>query len=421
MPASGYEGVIEIDQRNKSGSKDRAKINGGYLQKQLLDKLFSLIKNGSFTVRYWDGTESKHGDGPPMFRLIINDKSVVARLVTNPALAFGEGYMDGVLEIDGEIEAMIKLINMNQAMLKKLTDWKIGRVKLTGTSIKQQKSDISHHYDLGNEFFARWLDPTMSYSCAYFHSPDDTLEEAQLRKIDYTLKKLQLKPGETMLDIGSGWGWMIIHAAREYGVKSTGITLSQEQFEATRQRLKDMDLEDQAEVLLMDYRELASSRRKFDKVVSVGMLEHVGQQALPLFLSSVKNLLKPSGLMLLHSITHVAERAVNPWIEKYIFPGGYIPSLRKLIWLLPENDLHLQDVECLRMHYAMTLDRWSEAFEQNLDPIIKEYGERFVRMWRFYLQSCAATFRYSGLSIHQLLFSRELNNELPLTRDYLYV
>ncbi|MGE5418179.1 MAG: class I SAM-dependent methyltransferase [Acidobacteriota bacterium] len=391
------------------------------MQKKILDKLFCLIENGSFIVKYWDGTEYKHGKGQPMFRLIIKDKSIITRLVGNPALAFGEAYVDGQIDIDGEIEEIIKIINLNKALIRKLTEWKIGNEFFGRTSVKQQKKDISHHYDLGNDFFALWLDPTMSYSCAYFRSAEDTLAAAQQQKIDHTLKKLHLKPGETLLDIGSGWGWMIMHAASKYGVKSTGITLSQEQFDATKQRIKEMKMEDLVDVLLMDYRELEASGRKFDKVVSVGMLEHVGQQALPAFLGAVRNILKPGGLMLLHSITRDTEHSPNPWIEKYIFPGGYIPSLRELVWLLPEHDLHLLDMECLRIHYAMTLDRWAEAFEQNVEQVLQKYGERFVRMWRFYLRSCAATFRHSGLSIHQLLYSRELNNDLPLTREHLYI
>jgi cyclopropane-fatty-acyl-phospholipid synthase len=173
-------------------------------------------------------------------------------------------------------------------------------------------------------------------------------------------------------------------------------------------------------VELADYRELARTGRKFDKVVSVGMFEHVGRANLPVYMAAVRDMLKPEGLSLLHTITHTTEGPVNPWIDKYIFPGGYIPSLREVIWLLPDYDFHLLDVESLRMHYAMTLDRWAEGFERNKDIVKEKYGEQFVRMWRMYLRSCAASFRYSGLSIHQILFSRGLHNSLPLTREHLY-
>jgi cyclopropane-fatty-acyl-phospholipid synthase len=204
-------------------------------------------------------------------------------------------------------------------------------------------------------------------------------------------------------------------------VKTLGITLSEEQYRETKRRIQELALEELVEVELMDYRTLAESGRTFDKVVSIGMLEHVGRANLPRYMASVDKLLAPQGLSLLHTITHLKEGPVNSWIEKYIFPGGYIPSLRELIWLLPEYDFHLLDVESLRLHYAMTLDRWAANFEKNAETVHKRYGERFVRMWRLYLQSCAASFRYSGLDIHQILFSKGLNNNLPLTRHYLYV
>lgn len=393
------------------------------VEKKLLRKLFGAIKTGAFVAVFWDGTEQRYGEGPPFFKLTIRDKSIAGKLVKNPDLVFGEAYVSGSLDLEGDIADVIRLIQMNNDFIDKFMPGKLGQ-KVTSAlrrvSIEKQNKNVRHHYDLGNDFFALWLDPTMSYSCAYFRSPEDTIEQAQLQKIDYTLKKLCLKPGETLLDIGSGWGWLIIRAAQEYGVKAIGITVSREQYAATMKQIEGLQLDDLAEVRLADYRELAGEGRRFDRVVSVGMFEHVGRDNLPVFMAAVRDVLKPGGLSLLHTITHTTEGPVNPWIEKYIFPGGYIPSLREVIRLLPDYAFHLLDVESLRMHYAMTLDRWSEGFEKNVKTVREKYGEPFVRMWRMYLRSSAASFRYSGLSVHQILFSRELNNDLPLTREHLY-
>jgi len=423
MPVSSNNNKVEQTKLEESTpinlTRKYVMDQAGEIEKKLLRKLCEHIESGAFSVVFWDGTEEKYGDGTPFFKLIIRDRSLMGKLMKNPSLAFCEAYVDGLIELEGHIEEVIRLIHLNKNLIEK---YEVGKAARKVTSmlhksvIERQKKEVSHHYDLGNDFFALWLDPTMSYSCAYFCSSDDTLEKAQLQKIDHTLKKLQLKPGEKLLDIGSGWGWLIIRAARQYGVKATGITVSKEQHDRTQQRIKELELGHLVDVLLMDYRELTATGNKFDKVVSVGMFEHVGQGGMPVYMAAIRDMLKTGGLSLLHTITHTTEGPVNPWIEKYIFPGGYIPSLRETVWLLPEYDFNLLDVECLRMHYAMTLDHWAANFEKNL-PIVKEkFDERFIRMWRMYLQSCAASFRYSGLSIHQLLFSKDLNNSLVLTR-----
>ena len=394
------------------------------MQKSLLHNFFKPIKYGACEVTYWDGTTERYGQGDPSFKVVFYEKVPYRRIIKDPVLAFGEAYMEGAVELSGDLDEIIKFANSNIEVFGQQQSGRMVAKILSrlprSTSLDKQQEDVQYHYDLGNDFFSLWLDETMSYSCAYFQSPEDSLTQAQLQKIDHVLKKLQLRPGETLLDIGSGWGWLIIRAAQDYGVKATGITLSREQFRETRRRITELGLKDCVEVELMDYRVLAESGRTFDKIASVGMFEHVGQANYPHFMLALQKLLKERGLALLHTITHTKEGPVNPWIEKYIFPGGYIPSLRELIWLLPDYDFNVIDVENLRMHYAMTLDRWSEGFEKQVDKVQEMYGDRFVRMWRLYLRSCAASFRVSGLNIHQVLFSKGLNNDLPLTRRHLY-
>jgi len=393
-------------------------LEGVDLEKKMLQQLFKLIKDGSFVVVFWDGSEEKYGEGPPFFKLKIRNRFIARNLVKNPSLVFCEAYMDGQIELEGEIAEVIKLIHLNKEFIEKFTDGKVAQkvASVLINYIEKQKKDVQYHYDIGNDFFRLWLDPTMSYSCAYFRSPSDSLENAQIQKIDYSLKKLQLSAGETLLDIGCGWGYLIIRAVQQYGVRATGITVSKEQYEKTRERISEMQLDHSIEVLLMDYRELIKTGRKFSKIISIGMFEHVGRSNMTLYMAALRDLLEQGGLSLLHTITHPVEGPVNPWIEKYIFPGGYIPSLREIVWLLPDYDFHVLDIESLRMHYAMTLDRWAERFEVNVNKVRELYGERFVRMWRLYLRSCAASFRYSGLSIYQILFSKGLVNDLPLTR-----
>ncbi|MEW6173896.1 MAG: cyclopropane-fatty-acyl-phospholipid synthase family protein [Bacillota bacterium] len=394
------------------------------MKKAILDRVFSAMRGGGFEVRYWDGTERRYGNGDVKVKLVINDPLVVDRLVSKPVLAFGEAYMDGKIEVEGDLREIVRLAIVNQELL---TDKSKGNIILKALKVfrkhrsaTRQKDDVQFHYDIGNDFFKLWLDETMSYSCAYFRTPDDTLFQAQLNKIDHILRKLQIDPGQTLLDVGSGWGWLIIRAAEQYGIKALGITLSEEQTFWSRKRIVERGLEGRVEVELMDYRTLAGKGRKFDRVVSVGMFEHVGKENLPLYMEAVQKILVPGGLSMLHTITHVREDPVNPWIDKHIFPGGYIPSLRETIWLLPDYGFHLLDVESLRLHYAQTLEHWARNFEAVLDRVRAMYTERFVRMWRLYLNLCAASFRYSGLDVHQILFSRGLNNNLALTRDHVY-
>ncbi len=397
------------------------------MQKNLLRAICRCIKGMPFEVTYWDGHTEVYGaceDEAPLVRVIFNEKMDLREMLLEPEVKFGEAYMDQKIDFEGDVKALFNLLIHNEEVFKKDSAKKgiLQRFMKCQREIpaKKQIENVQYHYDLGNDFFKLWLDSTLSYSCAYFKTTEDDLEQAQLQKLDHILRKMHLKDGETLLDIGCGWGWLIIKAAREYGVKAMGITLSAEQAGETKQRIQDEGLIDKVEVRQADYRDLAVEGYTFDKIVSVGMFEHVGKEYISTYFSCLKKMLKPEGLSLLHTITRPIENPTNPWLEKYIFPWGYIPSLREIVWALPEHSFHLVDVESLRMHYAMTADRWMDNFEKVVDQVREKYGERFVRMWRLYLLGSCASFRCSGLDIHQLLFSKSLCNKLPLTRHYLY-
>lgn len=269
-----------------------------------------------------------------------------------------------------------------------------------------------------NDFYKLWLDKTMSYSCGYFLHEDDTLYQAQVNKVDYILKKLYLKEGMSLLDIGCGWGFLLIEVAKKYGVQCVGITLSEGQCAKFERRIETEHLEHLVSVKLLDYRELPEIGQKFDRIVSVEMVEHVGRDHYQLFIDSVKKALNPGGLFLLHFISAQKEHPGDPWIKKYIFPGGTVPSLRELLSCAAECDFNTIDVENLRLHYNRTLLCWEKNFKEHVDEVRQMFDERFVRMWDLYLSSCDATFHNGIIDIHQVLFTNGVNNNLPIVRWY---
>lgn len=363
------------------------------------------------------GKEYPIGEGSPTFTVKFNKMIPLTELAASTSLALGEAYMNGDLEIEGDLyEALDHFLGQ---MGKFSTDeHALKKLLFTSNSKKNQKKEVSSHYDIGNDFYKLWLDDTMSYSCGYFMHEDDTLYQAQINKVDHILKKLYLKEGMSLLDIGCGWGFLLIEAAKKYKIKGTGITLSTEQCREFKKRIIEEGLEDHLTVELMDYRDLPKSGLMFDRVVSVGMVEHVGRDNYQLFLDSVKQILKPGGLFLLHFISGLTEHAGDPWIRKYIFPGGMVPSLREILSCMAKDQYHTLDVENLRPHYNRTLLCWERNYQQQLDKIKKMFDEKFVRMWDLYLASCAATFHNGIIDLHQILVTNGVNNDLPMVRWY---
>ncbi|OBR90275.1 cyclopropane-fatty-acyl-phospholipid synthase [Clostridium ragsdalei P11] len=390
------------------------------LNKIFFKKFLQGAFSDTVSVKYWDGSEEKYGEGDIKFKVCMNKPISEKDILRDPFLTLGEAYMDGVLDFEGNIREVIESVYKNRESFLNKADIFSKVYKILPNTLKRSKTDVQYHYDQGNDFYSLWLDKTMSYSCAYFKHENDSLYQAQLNKVDHILKKLNLKEGQTLLDIGCGWGELVLMAAKKYGVKAVGITLSKEQLKKANERIEENNLQGKVEVKLADYREIADKKEKFDRIVSVGMIEHVGRKNLSTYMEDVKNMLNPGGVSLLHCITAQTEGEVNEWIKKYIFPGGYIPSIRELVSLMADNDLHLVDVESLRLHYFKTLKCWAENFEGTMDEVKKMKDTRFIRMWRLYLNACAASFHYGVVDIHQFVFTKGLNNELPMTRKYLY-
>lgn len=389
------------------------------LEKTFYKSLLSHSFNIPVKVVYWDGKSAVYGDGEPEVTITFKEKLPIRDVTKNASIALGEAYMDGKIEIDGSIQKLITAAYESAGSFMRNSKFRRFLPK-QGHSEKESESDVQSHYDVGNDFYKLWLDDTLTYSCAYFdHGNRDDLTKAQIDKVHHILKKLDPKPGKTLLDIGCGWGTLMLTAAKEYGLRVTGVTLSEEQFNLVQKRIKDEGLENVAEVLLVDYRELGD--RKWDYVTSVGMFEHVGKENLGLYFKDIYKYLTQDGVALICGITRQQGGAYNGWINKYIFPGGYVHGLEEMIGHIVENDMQIADIEMLRRHYQRTLEIWDMNFNAHRSQIEDMMGDRFTRMWDLYLQACAASFESGNIDVIQYLITKgPSGNNLPMTRDYIY-
>lgn len=385
-----------------------------------------IISKGNLSVTDAAGVTYHFGDntGEPVHLRFTSSKweRVVA---LDPALKLGEAYMEGGLEfVRGDIYKLLEIIfestgpvAENQMWMKAMSFIRTATKRFVQmNTLKRSARNVQHHYDLSGKLYDLFLDPDRQYSCAYFQTPDTDLNEAQLAKKRHLAAKLQVSMGEKLLDIGCGWGGLGLYFARVLGADVTGVTLSHEQFGIANQRAKTLGLENRAKFLLEDYRNLNA---QFDKIVSVGMFEHVGIGHFKEYFDHVKRLLKPDGRFVLHSIGRSGEPgATNPWIAKYIFPGGYIPSLSEVIPVIEKSGLIITDIEILRLHYAETLKAWRQSFLAHWDEAKALYDERFCRMWDFYLAASESAFRWQGMMVFQIQLAHK-QDAVPLTRDYI--
>ena len=377
-------------------------------------------------VVLWDGREVDLGDEPPRVTLRVRDPRTAAALARPSLLTLAQAYIEGGIELEGDVREAIRGA---EAMSRTGAEAAQGpRPSASRHSRSADRDAIRHHYDVSNAFYALWLDPLMVYSCAYFRSATDTLEQAQVAKLDHICTKLRLAPGDRFLDIGCGWGALVLHAATRYGVHATGITLSENQHRLAAERIRAAGLESRCRVLLEDYRD-HPGEACYDKVASVGMFEHVGLANLPSYFGAVRRLLRDRGLFLNHGITSsdIDQRPVGmgagEFIDRYVFPKGELPHLHRVIHDMSAQAFEVHDVEALRPHYVRTLEHWSANYERSFAQAMAEAGGPTARTWRLYLAGCAHAFEQRWVSIHQVLASRMEKPgraDLPLTREWMY-
>ena len=389
-----------------------------------LNKLFQ--KDGFLLI---DANSNKYIIGTPKnnkpITVKILDKKLHYKLFFRPDLYFGEAYSNGDIQIEngsltdfldialmnigrGELNFFSMLINKLYGSYRYLTNFNF---------IKKSKMNVAHHYDLSDDLYSLFLDPKKQYSCGYFINENDTLEDAQNNKIQHIIKKLNIKPNQKVLDIGCGWGSLAIDIAKSNNCEVTGITLSENQFNYCVKKAKKLNLENQVTFKLIDYRQLDE---KFDRIVSVGMFEHVGRKFYKNFFNKIDNLLNDDGVSLVHTIGSVnPPRDPHPWITKYIFPGGYTPSLSEVVTPVEKAGLIVSDIEVLKLHYSHTLRHWKENCIKNKIQIINMFDEKFFRMWEFYLASCESAFKWGDQVVYQFQLTKNYMST-PNTRDYIY-
>lgn len=408
--------------------------------------------DGTAALRLWNDHVHPHGSAAPRFTLVLREPSLLRRLVLKPRpQLLAASYVQGGLDIEGDFYAALSLryhferlsLTWRDKLALSRDAWRLpgagGNLKpastLTSRTVRRfshrhsrstDRAAISFHYDVSNEFYGLWLDQNRVYSCAYFLNPEETLDQAQRNKLDHICRKLRLRAGESLLDIGCGWGALACWAARCYGVRAHGITLSQRQYDFVRQRILAEGLEGKVTVELRDYRDLPGET-VYDKVSSVGMFEHVGLANLPAYLASVMRVLRPGGLFINHGITHDEEgwkkTAATEFINRYVFPDGELDCVSNIQLGMERAGFEIHDVEGLRPHYALTLRHWVKRLEANREAAVQEVGESSYRVWRLYMAACALEFEAGGTGIYQILASKRYRGRwsVPLTRDDLYL
>jgi len=407
----------QIDTRGRyEGSWGRVSA----LDRWLAGRMLEGLGGPSVDLVLWNGESVSPPRGESVRRVRVRDRGAFYRLVANPELEFGELFTANRIDIEGELLPFLETVCRARVqagrggLTKAALRWLYRPRKNT---LDRARQNIHQHYDIGNEFYQLWLDPQMAYTCAYYPTPDATLEVAQIAKMDHVCRKLCLQPGETVVEAGCGWGGLARHMAKHYGVTVKAYNISKQQVAYARERARKEGLEGRVEYFEADYRDITG---RFDAFVSVGMLEHVGRTYFPELGGIIDRCLKPDGRGLIHSIGRDRPALMNAWIEKRIFSGAYPPSLGEMLTIFEPRRFAVLDVENLRLHYAKTLEHWLERYDLAVDRVTEMFDPAFVRAWRLYLAGSIATFTVGELQLFQVTFARHGNNRIPWTRAHLY-
>jgi cyclopropane-fatty-acyl-phospholipid synthase len=405
-----------------AGALDREPAGSppGRLDRWLVNRIARSVGNPPVALRLWDGTDAYRPAGSLVGRVVFHDRRALWGLATRPELAFGDGYSTGKIEVEGDLVEVLQWLfgsaeRQGPGAGKRLW-W--GPMPRPGRNTQQgSRGHISHHYDLGNDFYRLWLDEHMVYTCAYYPRPGMSLEAAQVAKLDHVCRKVGLQPGQAVVEAGCGWGALALHMARNFGVRVRAFNISHEQIAFARERARAEGLEGQVEFVEDDYRNIEG---QYDAFISVGMLEHVGREHYGELGAVIRRVLRPGGRGLIHSVGRNRPSPVNEWLERRIFPGSYPPSLGEMMAILEPGNLSVLDVENLRLHYAQTLTDWLGRFDRHADEVRSLYDDYFVRAWRLYLGGCAAAFKAGSLQLFQVVFAHGDDNGVPRSRDHLY-
>ena len=389
-------------------------------EKMLLSRMMRAIGDPPLEIVLWNGQKISNHKGSEVAQVYIRDRGALLKLLADPELNFGEMYSTHRIDVQGSLLDFLDAVYRvwpfrNQGKIGKLLLSPINDVRRN--TLAGSRRNIQHHYDIGNDFYKVWLDEQMLYTCAYFPTPDISLEDAQLAKMNHVCRKLRLQPGEKVIEAGCGWGALAIHMAKHYGVTVQAYNISKEQISYARRRAHAEGLDGLVEFVEDDYRNVQG---KFDAFVSVGMLEHVGVDNYQELGKVIDRSLNADGRGLIHSIGLNFPRPMDAWTERHIFPGANPPSLAQMMQIFESSDFSVLDVENLRMHYAKTLEHWLLRYEENIDLVTEMFDSEFARAWRLYLAGSLTTFKTGGMQLFQVLFSRAGNNDIPWTRKHLY-
>lgn len=405
------------------GAQGGGSSQAGTFEARLLRKLLNAFGDPRLRIVLWNGEAVSTSAEPPVATLRVADRPTLLRLCADPDMQFGDGYSEGSIEVEGDFELLIeelyrgsyaasggKAIQLPRRIAAALH-------RRPSNTLSGSRENIHHHYDIGNAFYSLWLGKTMAYTCAYYPTPDATLDEAQVAKMDHVCRKLRLRPGQMVAEAGCGWGSLALHMAGRYGVRVRAFNISHEQIAYARERAKAEGLDRAVEFVEDDYRNISGM---YDAFASVGMLEHVGVENYPDLGRLIHRCLKPEGLGLIHTIGRNKWKPMHRWIDKRIFPGGNPPSLKQMTDIFEERNFSVLDLENIRLHYAKTLQAWLALFESSKERVAHMFDDRFVRMWRLYLNGSIAAFHTGEMQLFQVVFAHGRNNDIPWTRSDIY-